>query len=54
MSNAAITGPMTRRCVAKDNVTQSGGLLRLELTLPDSACGSDTATETGGLVGVQP
>jgi Glycosyl hydrolases family 16 len=51
LSGAEITGPMTDRCVARSNVSQLGdGLLRLKLTLPDSACGSTNATETGALV----
>ncbi|MCW2985311.1 MAG: hypothetical protein JWR63_2881 [Conexibacter sp.] len=43
---------MSDRCVARSNVSQLGdGLLRLKLTLPNSACGSaTTATETGALV----
>jgi hypothetical protein len=54
LSDAAITGPMTDRCVAKGNVTQANDVLHLKLTLPNSACGSTTATETGALVESSP
>ena len=60
-SDAAVSGPMTGKCVATSNVTQDGTVtpdgakvLRLKLTPSASACGATIATDTGGLVESSP